>query len=334
MIEYVLTPDDVARVRFAFSPLGEMVASLRVLADPARHALHLPWVRRVRPRLRGLRLDPLRALVGPTGYIPDFLTPPPRTPLPDLADELAALRATAPERVAEEIAWLEADPRASRHERERTAPLRRELAADPRRTLALLTDLLAAYWEAALEPHWPRVRDLLEADVLRRTRALAERGTEGLFADLHQRVRWDGERLRVNVAYTERAVLGGQGMLLVPSAFAWPDVLAMLPPYQPQLVYPPYAVATLWETASAAPPDALAALLGRGRAAVLTGLRSPSSTTELARRLGVTPGAVSQHLAVLRDCGLVAGRRMGRHVLYVRTPLGDALAGRSEAATS
>lgn len=250
MIEYVLTPDDVARVRFAFSPLGEMVASLRVLADPARHALHLPWVRRVRPRLRGLRLEPLRALVGPTGYIPDFLTPPPRTPLPDLADELAALRATAPARVAAEIAWLDTDPRVQRRERDRAAPLRREPADDPRRTLDLLADLLTASWEVALAPHWPRMRDLLEADVLRRTRALAERGTEGLFAGLHRRVRWDGERLRVNIAYTERAVLDGQGMLLVPSAFAWPDVLAMVPPYQPQLIYPPYAVATLWERSS------------------------------------------------------------------------------------
>ncbi|WP_119729625.1 ArsR/SmtB family transcription factor [Thermomonospora amylolytica] len=332
MIEYVLTPDDVARVRFAFSPLGEMVASLRVLADPARHALHLPWVRRVRPRLRGLRLDPLRALVGPTGYIPDFLTPPPRTPLPDLADELAALRATDPAQVVEEIAWMDTDPRVPQHERDRTAPLRRELAADPRRALDLLTDLLVAYWEVALAPHWPRVRDLLEADVLRRTRALTERGTEGLFADLHQRVRWDGERLQVNVAYTERAVLGGQGMLLVPSAFAWPEVLAMLPPYQPQLIYPPYAVATLWEAAPAPPPDALAALLGRVRAAVLTGLQAPSSTTELARRLGVTPGAVSQHLAVLRACGLVTGHRVGRRVLYSRTTTGDALTGRADAA--
>jgi len=57
MIEFIFTPSDVARVRFAFSPLGELAHSVRVLADPSRHALHVPWVRAVRPRLRGLDLE-------------------------------------------------------------------------------------------------------------------------------------------------------------------------------------------------------------------------------------------------------------------------------------
>ncbi|SEF44419.1 Helix-turn-helix domain-containing protein [Thermomonospora echinospora] len=325
MIEYLFTPDDVARVRFAFSPLGELVASLRVLADPSRHALHLPWVREVTPRLEGLPLEPLRALVGPVGYIPDFLTPPPRTPLPDLEAELAEVRATEPAMVVEQIAWMDTDERVPPAQRARTAPARRALTADPRGALARLTDLLVEYWAAAVEPHWPRLRGLLEADVLRRAGALTEQGTHALFADLHHRVSWDGERLTVAVNYAYRVELRGRGLLLVPSAFVWPGVLAMLPPYQPQLTYPPYAVATLWDRGPAPPPDALGALIGRGRAAVLAGLETPVSTTELARRLGVTPGAVSQHLAVLRDCGLVKGHRVGRRVLYARTGSGDAL---------
>ncbi|MCQ0004429.1 ArsR/SmtB family transcription factor [Actinomadura madurae] len=118
----------------------------------------------------------------------------------------------------------------------------------------------------------------------------------------------------------------------------WPHVSVMVPPYQPMLSYPPRGVATLWETG---PPgddraDALAALIGRRRAELLTALATPASTTDLARRAGVTAGAVSQHLGVLRACGLVSGHRLGRRVLYVRTPAGDALAGaqRSEARAS
>lgn len=38
---------------------------------------------------------------------------------------------------------------------------------------------------------------------------------------------------------------------------------------------------------------------------------------QLAERIGVTPTAVSQHLAKLRAAGLVRARRDGRHVHYV-----------------
>jgi DNA-binding transcriptional ArsR family regulator len=54
-------------------------------------------------------------------------------------------------------------------------------------------------------------------------------------------------------------------------------------------------------------------------------LKGPASTTQLARRLSMTAGGVSQHLAVLRDAALVQSSRSGRMVLYTRTPLGEAL---------
>ncbi|WP_019630923.1 ArsR/SmtB family transcription factor [Actinomadura atramentaria] len=312
MIEFEFGPGDVARVRFAFSPLWEAVRSLRVLADPSGHALHLPWARAVRPRLRGLDLAPLRAVIPAAGYIPDFLTPPPRGPLPDFAAELAAVAATPPETVAAELAELPRDP------------ARDALAADPAAP-ARLAELLDRYWATALAPHWVRLRDLLEGDVLRRTRALGVRGAEGVFADLHPGVAWRGGSLFVDREWDYRVALRGRGLLLVPSAFVWPQASVMVPPYQPMLSYPPYGVATLWETAPAAPPDALAALVGKVRAAVLVAVAAPVATTELARRLAVTPGAVSQHLGVLRACGLVTGHRVGRRVLYSRTAAGDAL---------
>jgi DNA-binding transcriptional ArsR family regulator len=54
-------------------------------------------------------------------------------------------------------------------------------------------------------------------------------------------------------------------------------------------------------------------------------LDSPRSTTELAGALSLTPGGVSQHLSVLRDAGLVSGRRVSRTVLYLRSADGDRL---------
>ncbi|GAA4229925.1 DUF5937 family protein [Actinomadura meridiana] len=323
MIELLFAPDDAARVRFAFSPLWEMVRSLRVLADPSGHALHLPWVHAVRPRLRGLDLGPLREVVPPAGYIPDFLTPPPTSPLPDLDAELETVLDTPPEIVAAELRWTERGSRPT--------PVRRAMAADPEGTLDTLVELFERYWAAAVEPFWPRVRDLLEGDVLRRAAALAAEGAEGVFGDLHEAVSWRSGTLCVDRRWTFRGELAGRGLLLVPSVFVWPQVSVMVPPYQAMLSYPPTGVATLWETGtpSGGPRDALAALIGRRRAALLTALGTPASTTELARRMGVTAGAVSHHLGVLRACGLVTGHRLGRRVLYVRTAAGDALADRS-----
>ncbi|MFC5182079.1 ArsR/SmtB family transcription factor [Actinomadura harenae] len=325
MIEFVFTPDDAARVRFVFSPVWEAVGALRVLAGPSLRALHLPWLRAVRPRLDGLDLDLLRAFVPATGYVPDFLTPPPSTPLPDFAAELETVRATPRNVVVEELLWtgsqgMPPNPCGSDH-----PPLAR-LDADPDAILDALAEQLEVFWRVAVRPYWGRIRELLEGDVLRRTRALTERGAAGVFADLHETVTWGDGALRINRPWTYHGGLAGRGLLLVPSVFTWPRVQVVPPPYQAMLSYPVSGVATVWESRPGPRAGALGALVGRARAEILHLLDAPSSTTELARRLGVTPGAVSQHLAVLRSCDLVTGHRMGRRVVYVRTPTGDDLA--------
>jgi len=66
-------------------------------------------------------------------------------------------------------------------------------------------------------------------------------------------------------------------------------------------------------------------LLGRGRARLLHELASPLSTTELARRTGITAGGVSQHLTTLRAAGLVVTHRQGRSLLNTRTEVAEAL---------
>ena len=63
-------------------------------------------------------------------------------------------------------------------------------------------------------------------------------------------------------------------------------------------------------------------LLGAPRARLLEVLRCPASTAALARSLDVSASAVSQHLAVLRRCGLVDRTRSGREVLYQTSDLG------------
>ena len=57
--------------------------------------------------------------------------------------------------------------------------------------------------------------------------------------------------------------------------------------------------------------------------------RSPLSITELTRDTGITRQAVSRHLEVLADAGLVRGRRRGREHLWELEPARLAIARRS-----
>jgi DNA-binding transcriptional ArsR family regulator len=65
--------------------------------------------------------------------------------------------------------------------------------------------------------------------------------------------------------------------------------------------------------------------LGAGRAFVLAEMHIPSTTSNLAHRVNLSRATVSEHLAILRDAGLVTAERRGREVLYRQTPLAAAL---------
>ncbi|NGN65559.1 winged helix-turn-helix transcriptional regulator [Streptomyces sp. A7024] len=327
MIEMEFDAEDVARTRFALSPLWEVVASVRVLKGADEHGMHRAWAEQVRPRLAAADADltPLFDLVpvppNPrwTGTLPGFLCPSPSTPLPSLAVELATIRTTPPEQLRTSA---DVPP-------QRLAALHADSAGE----LSRLADVIETYWELALAPYWPRILTLLESDIRYRADRLVEGGARHLLADLDPQVTWaDGDGGSATLHLEHRAVsvarrLGGRGLLLVPSAFVWPRVFTVVTePWQPTLRYPPRGVGTLWaDRPPATPSAALAGVIGRSRAAILTELTAPASTTELARRTGLTAGGVSQHLTALRTAGLVGGHRAGRQVLYARTQAGETL---------
>ena len=329
MITFELSVEDLADTRFALSPLHETVLSLRVLRDPGLYALHLPWRRPVLGQLARLDTALLMALEGRTRALPDFLTPRPPSFAPVFEDELAAVRATPAGLVRRDLAAAHAPGRVPE-------PLSEPVNGDERAVCELrdsICDLLERYWDIAIRPTWPKMRLVLEADMTYRARQLATGGARLLFADMHPNLRWRDGVLHIGQMIGRHHVAAaGRGLLLVPSVFAHKPAPPVSADEAPLLAYPCRGVATLWAAAPAADAAALVSLLGASRARLLGQLEEPLATAELARRLAVTPSAVSQHLQVLHASGLVTRTRDGRHVLYRRSPLGDQLTGQSGAA--
>lgn len=324
MISIVLGVEDLADTRFAISPLHETVVSLRVLREPGLSALLLPWRRSVLGRLSGLDTGLLMSLVASRFTLPDFLTPRPASFTPVFGEELAAVRQAPPGLVRRDLLAAHAP-----------GPLPgalRDAAATTDAPVASLRDaiceVLRQYWEIAIKPMWPQMRLLLEADMTYRARQLTIGGARLLFADMHPNLRWHNGVLHIDKMISQhRVTASGRGLLLVPSVFAHKPAPPVSPDEPPMLIYPARGVATLWTRPPTPDAGALASLIGAARTKLLLLLDEPLPTVEIARRLTVTPSAVSQHLQVLHATGLLTRTRDGRHVLYRRSRLGDQLAG-------
>lgn len=329
VIRYRFGPLDLGRVRFAFAPLYEVLASFEVLRDRGRQAPYLPWLRSAEAALADADLSLLDAVIPQRGYVADFIAPPPEHPAPDITRELARVRATDAAQVRRELRWSfagKSPPAAAR-----------AILDTPETGVVAIADALEVYWARALAPHWPGVQALLEAEIAHRGRALAERGPLGLFEDLHPDLVWrdGGLDANVRISHSGDVELDGRGLLLVPSAFTTGIAAIFDPPWQPTVVYPAPGAGALWEPARDAPGRfALGALLGDRRAEILVALAQPATTLALAGGLRASRAGVNEHLHVLRRAGLVTPRRDGRAVRYRRTSAGDALVAAAAASSS
>ena len=318
------------------SPLVETLRAVSLLARPSRAAVNLPWVRWARSELecRPLRLPrvwPL--LMSDRLWWPEFLFPAPAGKSPALAEELARVCATPTSAVHVSLRNVFGDgewPQAAT-----------DLYERPRETLAEIAAEVAACHDRLIAPHWERLRSVLDADIAYRGGMLAAGGARSLFSDLHPNVRWSAGRLFLADAETweseseAQVPLAPDGLVLMPSVFIWPDwSVSRATSTQTTLLYPARGAATVWQAdadrdSASTGLGAVEALLGAPRARLLGALRSPATTSALADRFGVTPSAVSQHLAVLHRGGLIDRQRSGRTVLYQASELGVSLLDRA-----
>lgn len=318
-----LTRADLATTRFAVSPLNQLVGALVVLGRGRSPAELSAWHAAALEAHRDLcdqdEIYPLLVqLLSATQYVPDCLSPPPRHNRSQLDAELAALRST-PEPV------VRADLRHSATVTRASAPSGRPHAWNEDRLPERLARTLQIAWDRLLARDWAAINAVLERDIVYRAEVVATRGLAHALENLDDRLRWHGSGLLELGGRTgPDHSLAGAGLWLVPNAFGGGWLCLDDPPQAYALTYPARGIAELWQPASV-PKDSLDQLIGRSRAAILRRLTQPATTSQLAAEMRMGIGTIGDHLAVLRDSGLVTRTRTGRQVLYAHTPLAKSL---------
>ena len=318
-----LATGDILRTRFATSALLELLLAVRTAQTASSPGPYDGWLRAVSVHLDHPDLRLLAPLARPDGFTPEFLGPPLSLAgaeadrySTDIGADLAAMEALPAAAVREAVLGVLDEP----------APeLRAAVAGDDGG--ARLADALRTAWDVLVRPWWPTIRRHVQADIGWWTSVSAEQGVGVMLERLHPRITWDGETLVVApTAIAQDVDRRGTGLVLMPSAFNAPRAsIAAVQGGPTRLVFPTRSLGVIWDDGLHPVVDGLASLMGRTRARVLRLTAAPMTTSALAGASGMSMATVSEHLAVLRDAGLVSSDRHGREVLYRATRVGWAL---------
>jgi DNA-binding transcriptional ArsR family regulator len=317
-----LGPEDIGRVRFAAAP-APVLETVLMLAElrrrPHRPAAPGDWRTLVQANFPG-SARPLLDL-APAGRLPAYLD----VLTADAEEAFAAVHDTATSLHAANVARVEAltgEP----------VPrwLRRYADGDPV-LLRAFDRALRSYHTACLAPQWRTVVSRFHHDVARRSAVARDLGVTAMLATLGPGLRLNGHVLEGRYPRERHVRPDGRGLVLMPSAFWTGHPLVTWDPLDPDrhvLIYPAHAAPDRRlppPTGDADPAGALTVLLGATRAATLTALSRPRTTTGIAQHLGISPSTASEHTAALRDASLVESHRTGKSVEHRLTPLGLAL---------
>ncbi|WP_371572604.1 ArsR/SmtB family transcription factor [Streptomyces sp. NBC_01314] len=148
-----------------------------------------------------------------------------------------------------------------------------------------------------------------------------------MFAGLRPRLEWQPPLLRIPVYADQKIHLDGRGIVLVPSFLCRIQPIMLLDSTLPPVLVYPVKPQFGWlrpttSTGETSRAEALGALLGRARGAVLEAAAAGGNTSQPAQRAGVALPVVSRHTAVLREAGLLSIRRRANSAYHRATPLG------------
>jgi DNA-binding transcriptional ArsR family regulator len=322
MLRIHFLPEDLSRTHVAadVDVLWETVLSLQLLHRSDGRLMFHQWRREVRPRISRAAQAILLSLSPPRGDFADLLTPAVGTL--GLEPGLEAVRSTPRRLIRRDVQHL-----AAHH---RLPSWSRDLAEGDAQTLNQVANAMRAWHDAVVAPYRNQISVHLDADRAIRLRDARLGGPERVLAGLPPPLTWQPPVLLSPYPTECDLHLDGRGLVLVPSFFCWRTPVTLIDPnLPPVLVYPVDRDLQWLEQQSSRATGcgrAIADLLGSTRAAVLETVgRGAVTTTEVARRLRISPPSASEHATILRGAGLIVTRRSGNTVLHSLTETGAAL---------
>ncbi|WP_225099328.1 helix-turn-helix transcriptional regulator [Streptomyces sp. CoH27] len=313
MLRIELSAQELARIQFAPqpAPLVELKLSLMMLRRPDSEQTFGRWRRGLRQRLpvttRAL-WDLLSSSRGPAFLDPLSV---------DLPTGLDAVRSAPVTLVRDGVERVRAG---------RPGPLPgwlSDVTQGDATSREQLCQGLHDACRAVLGATWPRVTAQHKAEFARYALNAAEHGVVGALTMLCPGSRLVDSCWELDAPYQRHVMPAGRGLVLLPT-FHWTMAPLIAENAETEnegepvlVVYPAGGGVPI--VPGAAGEDALALVLGSTRAHTLRLLSEPLSTSELAGRLGISPGAASMHTAALRQAGLIGTVRNGRAVRHELT---------------
>jgi len=314
------TDADIARTRLKLEIdlMWEIVSSVQILQHTDGGLFFDPWRRQVRECVRRngdmrTAIHTLTTVAPNTAYFPDFLTP--TFDLPDIRTAVDTVLTTPPCRVREEIGQLQPT----------CGPAARwldELARGKSTAVRQLGQALYGYFKSLIEPQLQVIDCGLRTECAGGVQRYLRTGPEGLLQWLGPGTSWESPVLTVDYPLDRDLRLDGRGLLLIPSYFSLYHPVAMADPRLRQVLVFPIRPESRLLAGGNGGGDRVSALLGITRATILRSVTAGSTTTGLARKVGVAPATVSHHTGVLRDAGLLTTNRHENCATHLITPLG------------
>ncbi|WP_284035867.1 DUF5937 family protein [Neobacillus sp. 114] len=320
------------QISFGYSAAHETLIALHVFIDCKHHPLHTPWVINARKKVNPALKQEIDAFsIFYKRPIVTFWGLQENSTISDFEEDLNKLSCGSSDAFFQTVAETILGPKKTNQQQEFVQlacsryPESKEiilaLLEKPEQVKQRFLTFLEDFWKTCLKDDWSRIEELFLKDIASRGRKLMKEGPLKLLGSLSPEIDiHPNQKKAVIRRISKREIYFEKDdvLLLTPSYFAWPHLFVNS--HKPVGVN--YSIMeNQQEAARSMPPEDLLKLFNAlgdlSRLQIVKYLsQKPRSTRELAGLMGMTEGAVSKHIKLLKDAGLIASNRKSYYVFY------------------